>query len=158
VTPQWLAQHINYEDLVVVDVRIQPIGLTPKKAMRDAFASGHIPSAVYFDPNDVADKNNDLSHMLPTAEEFSKAVGKLGINEQHRMVFYDDGDSFSALRSWWILRHFGAQHVYVLDGGLSGWQALCQPLESGSAQPKHKPLTHASTPMRWRICKRWSRR
>lgn len=136
VTPQWLAQHINDEDLVVVDVRMPPVSLSPKKAMHDAFANGHIPSAVYFDINDVADKNTDLPHMLPTAEAFSKAVGKLGINEQQRIVFYDDGDSFSAPRGWWTFRHFGAQNVYVLDGGLSGWQALGQPLESGSAQPK----------------------
>lgn len=87
VTPKWLAQHINDEDLMMVGVRMPPVGLTPKKAMRAAFANGHIPSAVYFDINDMADKNTDLPHILPTAEAFSKAVGKLGINEQQPSSF-----------------------------------------------------------------------
>ncbi|MCP1065094.1 hypothetical protein M5G07_04015 [Serratia symbiotica] len=55
---------------------------------------------MYFDINNMADKNTDLPYMLPTVEAFSKAVSKLGINEQQRIVFYDDGDSFLAPRGW----------------------------------------------------------
>lgn len=82
VTPQWLAQHINDENLIVVDVRMSPVGLVPKKDMLAEFERGHIPGAVYFDIDNVADKHTDLPHMLPTADEFGAAVGKLGINEQ----------------------------------------------------------------------------
>ncbi len=43
VTPQWLAQHINDENLVVIDVRMSSVGLTPKKDMLAEFERGHIP-------------------------------------------------------------------------------------------------------------------
>ena len=134
VTPQWLAQHINDENLVVVDVRMSPVGLVPKKDMLAEFERGHIPGAVYFDIDDVADKNTDLPHMLPTAEAFSAAAGKLGISDQHTIVFYDEGNQFSAPRGWWTFRNFGAQQVYVLDEGLNGWTALGQPLATGATQ------------------------
>ncbi|WP_438471487.1 rhodanese-like domain-containing protein, partial [Streptomyces asiaticus] len=132
--PQWLAQHINDENLVVVDVRMSPVGLVPKKDMLAEFERGHIPGAVYFDIDNVADKNTDLPHMLPTADEFSAAVGKLGINEQQTIVFYDEGNQFSAPRGWWTFRNFGAQQVYVLDEGLNGWIAQGQALATGTAQ------------------------
>ncbi|WP_267864837.1 sulfurtransferase, partial [Serratia marcescens] len=136
VTPQWLAQHINDENLVVIDVRMSPVGLTPKKDMLAEFERGHIPGAVYFDIDDVADKNTTLPHMLPTAAEFGEAVGKLGISERDTLVIYDEGNQFSAPRGWWTFRNFGAQHVYVLDEGLNGWTAQGQALATGPAQPE----------------------
>lgn len=135
VTAQWLEQHINDENLALVDVRMSPVGLVPKKDMLAEFAAGHIPGAVYFDIDDVADKNTTLPHMLPTAEAFAAAVGKLGINDQQTIVFYDEGNQFSAPRGWWTFRNFGAQNVYVLDEGLQGWTARGNTLATGPAQP-----------------------
>jgi thiosulfate/3-mercaptopyruvate sulfurtransferase len=134
VTAQWLEQHLNDNNLVVVDVRMSLPGLMPKKDMLVEFAKGHIPGAVYFDIDEVADKNTTLPHMLPTAEEFSRAVGKLGVSDQHTLVFYDEGNQFSAPRGWWTFRNFGAQDVYVLDEGLNGWVARGNPLATGATQ------------------------
>lgn len=136
VTAQWLEQHINDENLVVVDVRMSPVGLVPKKDMLAEFEREHIPGAVYFDIDNVADKNTSLPHMLPTPEEFSAVAGQLGISEQHTVVFYDEGNLFSAPRGWWTFRNFGARNVYVLDEGLNGWIARGNTLATGAAQPK----------------------
>lgn len=100
------------------------------------FERGHIPGAVYFDIDEVADKNTTLPHMLPTAAEFGAAAGKLGISERDTLVIYDEGNQFSAPRGWWTFRNFGAQRVYVLDEGLNGWTALGQALETGPVQPE----------------------
>lgn len=135
VTAQWLEQHIHDENLAVVDVRMSPVGLVPKKDMLAEFAQGHIPGAVYFDIDDVADKTTALPHMLPTAEAFGEAVGKLGINEKQTIVFYDEGNQFSAPRGWWTFRNFGAQQVFVLDEGLQGWTARGNPLATGPTLP-----------------------
>lgn len=135
VTPQWLAQHINDENLVVIDVRMSPVGLTPKKDMLAEFERGHIPGAVYFDIDEVADKSTALPHMLPTASEFAAAAGQLGISERDTLVIYDEGNQFSAPRGWWTFRNFGAERVYVLDEGLNGWTAQGQALATGPAQP-----------------------
>ncbi|MEL5307562.1 3-mercaptopyruvate sulfurtransferase [Serratia nevei] len=136
VTPQWLAQHINDENLVVIDVRMSPVGLTPKKDMLAEFERGHIPGAVYFDIDEVADKSTALPHMLPTAAEFAAAAGQLGISERDTLVIYDEGNQFSAPRGWWTFRNFGAERVYVLDEGLNGWTAQGQALATGPAQPE----------------------
>ncbi|WON78035.1 3-mercaptopyruvate sulfurtransferase [Serratia sp. UGAL515B_01] len=134
VTAQWLEQHINDENLAVIDVRMSPVGQLPKKDMLAEFERGHIQGAVYFDIDDVADKNTSLPHMLPTAEAFSAAVGKLGLSEKHTFVFYDEGNQFSAPRGWWTFRNFGAQNVFVLDEGLQGWMARGNRLQTGPAQ------------------------
>lgn len=133
VTPQWLAQHINDEDLAIVDVRMSPPGLQPKRDIQAEFEHGHLPGAVYFDIDDIADKNTDLPHMLPSADAFSQAAGALGISDKHTIVVYDEGNQFSAPRGWWTFRNFGAKNVYVLDEGLNGWLALGQALETGKA-------------------------
>ncbi|HFK7188618.1 TPA: 3-mercaptopyruvate sulfurtransferase [Serratia odorifera] len=131
VTPQWLEQHLNDSDLRVVDVRMSPVGLVPKKDMRAEFAAGHIPGAVYFDIDAVADTATTLPHMLPDAETFAAAAGQLGISENSTIVFYDQGNQFSAPRGWWTFRSFGAKQVYVLDEGLDGWQARGNALGTG---------------------------
>lgn len=135
VSAQWLEQHIDDQNLAIVDVRMSPVGQVPKKDMLAEFEQGHIPGAVYFDIDDVADKNTPLPHMLPTAEAFSAAVSKLGINEQQTIVFYDEGNLFSAPRGWWTFRNFGAPNVLVLDEGLQGWRSRGYTLETGPAQP-----------------------
>jgi thiosulfate/3-mercaptopyruvate sulfurtransferase len=135
VSTQWLEQHIHDENLAIVDVRMSPVGQVPKKDMVAEFERGHIPGAVFFDIDDVADKNTPLPHMLPTAEAFSAAVGKLGINEKQTIVFYDEGNQFSAPRGWWTFRNFGAKNVFVLDEGLQGWTSRGNELETGPAQP-----------------------
>lgn len=135
VTVQWLEQHIKDENLTVVDVRMSPVGVVPKADMVAEFERGHIPGAVYFDIDDVADKNTALPHMLPSAEVFSAVVSQLGISEKQTLVFYDGGDHFSAPRGWWTFRNFGAQNVFVLDEGLQGWVSRGNGLESGPAHP-----------------------
>jgi thiosulfate/3-mercaptopyruvate sulfurtransferase len=37
------------------------------------------------------------------------------------IVIYEQEGVFSAPRAWWMLRTFGAEHVYLLDGGLRAW-------------------------------------
>jgi thiosulfate/3-mercaptopyruvate sulfurtransferase len=41
---------------------------------------------------------------------------------------------WSSPRGWWTFRLFGAQNVFVLEGGLPKWQAEGRPLESGASK------------------------
>ncbi len=114
---------------------MSPPGLIPKRNIQAEFEQGHIPGAVYFDIDSIADSSTDLPHMLPSPQVFSEMVGQLGVSEQHTLVIYDDGNLFSAPRVWWTLRIFGAQNVYILAGGFSGWQQADFALESGPTFP-----------------------
>ncbi|WP_145554978.1 3-mercaptopyruvate sulfurtransferase [Yersinia canariae] len=135
VTPQWLAEHIDDANIVILDARMSPPGLTPKRDIQAEFEQRHIPGAVYFNIDAIADNSTDLPHMLPSPQVFGEMVGQLGVNEQHTLVIYDDGNLFSAPRVWWTFRLFGAQKVRILAGGLSGWQQAGFALESGPAKP-----------------------
>ncbi|MGH1594532.1 3-mercaptopyruvate sulfurtransferase [Yersinia proxima] len=135
VTPQWLAEHIDDTNIVILDGRMSPPGLIPKRNIQVEFEQGHIPGAVYFDIDAIADSSTDLPHMLPSPQVFSEMVGQLGVSDQHTLVIYDDGNLFSAPRVWWTFRIFGAQNVYILAGGISGWQQAGFALESGPTFP-----------------------
>ncbi|ELZ0585552.1 TPA: 3-mercaptopyruvate sulfurtransferase [Yersinia enterocolitica] len=135
VTPQWLAEHIDDTNIVILDARMSPPGLIPKRNIQAEFEQGHIPGAVYFDIDAIADSSTDLPHMLPSLQVFSEMVGQLGVSDQHTLVIYDDGNLFSAPRVWWTFRIFGAPKVYILAGGFSGWQQAGFALESGPTFP-----------------------
>jgi thiosulfate/3-mercaptopyruvate sulfurtransferase len=81
--------------------------------------------------------------MLPTPEDFSRSMSSLGIGNDTTIVVYEQEGVFSAPRAWWTLRTFGAQHVYLLDGGLRAWTEAGLPTESG---PIHRaPATFHAT-------------
>lgn len=135
VTPQWLAENIHDDKIIILDARMSPPGLIPKRNIRAEFEQGHIPGAVYFDIDAIADHSTDLPHMLPSPQAFSEMVGQLGVSEQHTLVIYDDGNLFSAPRVWWTFRTFGAKKVLILANGISGWQQAGFTLESGPVSP-----------------------
>jgi thiosulfate/3-mercaptopyruvate sulfurtransferase len=99
------------------------------------FLAGHIPGAVRFDVDEIADKSSPLPHMLPTPKEFSASMSALGISDTDTIVVYDGAGTFSAPRVWWTFRLFGANDVYILDGGMPRWKAEGLPLETGAAKP-----------------------
>jgi len=131
VTTDWLAAKLGSPDLVPVDASFY---LPAQK--RDAaaeFLAGHIPGAVRFDIDAISDHANPLPHMLPSAEQFSRDVGPLGIAETDTIVVYDGAGMFASPRVWWTFRLFGAGNVFVLDGGMPKWKAEGRPLETGAS-------------------------
>jgi thiosulfate/3-mercaptopyruvate sulfurtransferase len=139
VTTQWLAKHLDDPDVRVVDGTWHM-----PQAKRDAraeFEAAHIPGAVFFDIDAIADRATALPHMLPSAAQFAASVGELGIGNRHRIVVYDVRGVVSAARVWWTFRAFGHDDVAVLDGGLRKWRAEGRPVASGGAAPAHVAFT-----------------
>jgi thiosulfate/3-mercaptopyruvate sulfurtransferase len=133
VTPEWLNAHRGDPAVKIVDASwYLP---TENRDARAEFRAGHIPGAVFFDIDAIADRTTDLPHMLPDAAAFAAAAGALGLSEQDTIVVYDGSGLFSAPRVWWTLRTFGARDVKVLDGGLRAWDEAGYPKEAGEAHP-----------------------
>lgn len=129
VTTDWLAQHLADPNLVVVDASWHM-----PNAARNAqaeYLDGHIPGAVFFDIDGIADTSSDLPHMLPSPDDFSRMVGALGIAETNTIVIYDELGLFSAPRVWWTFRTFGAENVFILEGGGPKWRSERRPLQTG---------------------------
>jgi thiosulfate/3-mercaptopyruvate sulfurtransferase len=137
VTSDWLADNLASPDLVVIDGSwYLP---EEKRDPHAEYLAGHIPGAVFFDIDGIADHSTNLPHMLPDPVAFSSAMRKLGIGDGMRAVVYDGAGLFSAPRVWWTLRAFGMRDVAILDGGLPKWRAEERPLEDGPVQrqPRH---------------------
>jgi thiosulfate/3-mercaptopyruvate sulfurtransferase len=144
VSTDWLAAHLRDPDVTIVDGSFYLATLG-----RDAnaeFLAAHIPGAVRFDIDVVADHSTPLPHMLPTAEAFAAAAGALGIGDKDTIVVYDGVGLYGAPRVWWTLRTFGAEKVYILDGGLPKWQAEGRPVEAGSPSRAPRSFTARLNP------------
>ena len=125
VSTAWLHDHLDAPDVVAVDASwYLPAMNRDGKA---EYAAGHIPGAVHFDIDAIADKTSPLPHMLPRPEDFGRMVGALGIGDGMRVVVYDGAGLFAAPRVWWTLRTFGARDVAILDGGAPKWRAEGRP-------------------------------
>lgn len=137
VSTQWLADHLDAPDLVVFDAswHLPPAGRDP----RAEYLAGHIPGAVFFDIDGIADRTTNLPHMLPGPVAFSAAMRQLGFGDGMRAVIYDSLGLFSAPRLWWTLRVFGVEDVSILEGGLPKWNAEGRALEEGETprSPRH---------------------
>ncbi len=136
VDVDWLSDNLDRDDVVVVDGswHLPPAKRDPKQEFED----GHIKGARFFDLDKHSDQSTTLAHMMPSAEQFGREMGELGITETDTIVVYDTVGLFSAARIWWMFRQFGAAKTYALDGGLPAWQAAGLPLETGIAHIEPK--------------------
>lgn len=128
VTTEWLAAHLADPHVRVVDSSYKQPGITP--SARQDYDAGHIPGAVFFDIDDVAEPGTSLPHMIPSPERFAAKMAQRGIGNDDRVVVYDTVGLSSAGRAWWLLRLFGHDNVALLDGGLPKWRAEGRPLET----------------------------
>jgi len=134
VSTDWLDAHLGDPDLRVIDASWH-LPTSPRKGDVE-FREGHIPGAVCFNIDEIADVSVNLPHMLPQPEAFARAMGELGLGDGMRFVVYDSLGLFSAARVWWTLRAFGAKEVFILEGGLPKWKSEGRALATGEAAPK----------------------
>ena len=119
VSPEWLAEHLDDEGQVIVDLRWS----LADGPGHDAYAAGHIPGAVFADLDaDLSGTASDAAgrHPLPTPLAFGDAMSRLGIGDRTRVVVYDDAGGLIAARLWWMLDVL-RREVAVLDGGIQAW-------------------------------------
>jgi thiosulfate/3-mercaptopyruvate sulfurtransferase len=134
VSTDWLAEHLGEPNLAVVDSSWH-MPASGRHA-RDEYLAAHIPGARFLDIDAVSDRSNPAPHMLPTAEQFGQAMAQLGIGRDDRIVVYDNSPIRTAARGWFMLRHFGATDVAILDGGFQKWIAEGRPTEKGEPPPR----------------------
>jgi len=129
VSTEWLAGEIGKRDIVVFDAtKYLP---NENRDAQKEFLAAHVPGARFFDIDEVADQDTDLPHMVPSAGRFEKLMGRMGVTNSTRVVFYDQKGIASSARGDWLMRLFGHDAVAVLDGGLPKWRNEGRPVESG---------------------------
>jgi thiosulfate/3-mercaptopyruvate sulfurtransferase len=151
VTAQWLSEHLDDPDLVVLDCTVVvernedgTIGVVNGRAQYDG---GHIPSAAFADlMGDLSDAESEFQYAVPSPEAFAAVMGALGVGDESRVVLYDAMGSSWAARVWWMLRWIGFDRAAILDGGLQDWTAENLPLSVEAAQPTPRTLTVSLRP------------
>ncbi len=145
VGTEWMAENLDAPGVRVIDATyFLPAA---ERGAEAEFAARHIPGAVFFDIDDIADSSTDLPHMLPSADKFSAKVGALGIANGDYVVAYDaNGGALAAVRAWWMFRVFGHDKVAVLNGGLPKWLADGRPMESETTAPAEAVFTAIMDP------------
>jgi thiosulfate/3-mercaptopyruvate sulfurtransferase len=134
VSTDWLEAHLGDPHIRVLDASwYLPAAHRDPRA---EYAEAHIPSAVFFDINDISDKTSDLPHMLSEAESFADAVETLGVHSEDFVVLYDGAGIYSAPRAWWMFQAMGHRECAVLDGGLPKWRSEGRGLSAETAAPK----------------------
>jgi thiosulfate/3-mercaptopyruvate sulfurtransferase len=139
VSTQWLEAELGAPDLRVVDATLFLPGMG-----RDARAeheAAHIPGAVYFDIDEIADRDNPVPHMLPPAHKFASRMQTLGIGDGNRIIVYDNSPLHTSARAWFMLKAYGAHYVAILDGGMQKWAREGRSLESVSPPHRHGHFT-----------------
>jgi thiosulfate/3-mercaptopyruvate sulfurtransferase len=134
VDTDWLAARLSAPDIVVLDGSMHLP--TAKRNARAEYEAGHIPGALFFDIDEIADKSSELPHMLPSPVQFASQMKKMGIGDGLKVVAYDSEGLYSAARVWWMFRTMGHDDVAVLNGGLKKWKAEGRPLEDGPPRPR----------------------
>ena len=127
VTTSWLAEHLEAPDVRIVDCSWFLPG--SDRDPRAEYAEAHIPGAVFFDIDEIADLTSPYPHMLPDPVKFSSRVRKMGLGDGTRIVTYDSSGILGAARVWWTFRAMGHEDIVVLDGGLPKWLAENRPVE-----------------------------
>ena len=151
VTAEWLQQHLDNPNLVVLDVTVMIEsdgngGFRPVNGMAN-YETGHIPTAGFADlMGELSDSDSALGFAVPEPEQFAAAMGALGVGDDSLVVLYDANSSSWAARVWWMLRWIGFDNAALLDGGLDAWTSAGFSLSTAAAARPTKTLTVSLRP------------
>ena len=138
-TTEELAAELGHADLGVIDASWH----LPNAGRIGAaeFLLAHIPGAVFFDIDAIADRDTPLPHMLPKPDALAREMTALGLGDGMHFVVYDVMGLYAAARVWWTLRAYGVAEVRILDGGFAKWTREDRPVEHGPARLTPRPFT-----------------
>jgi thiosulfate/3-mercaptopyruvate sulfurtransferase len=109
VTTDWLAEHLNDDNVVVAEVDEEP----------DLYEEGHISGA--FKLHWREDLEDPVERDIVDRETFEQLMGRLGIGNDTMLVLYGDKNNWFAAYAYWYLKIYGHQDVRILDGGRQKW-------------------------------------
>ena len=118
VDSDWLAEHKDDPNLVILEVRYHP---------HRYYTVGHIPGAVQVQRfKDLGDNFANPLMRFPSREAFQETLRRWGVNDDSTIVLYDDSNTALLSRVYYLLELYGfdMKQVKVLDGGAVEWSAF----------------------------------
>jgi len=96
------------------------------------YSRGHIPGAVNLDLFAFHWFDTSEKGITSFNEQMRKILSFAGIDENKKIIFYDNVSGMLAARGVWLCLYFSHHDVYMLDGGLKKWTADNFELETKS--------------------------
>ena len=120
IEPSTLMSKIDNINLKILDATfyLPDSGLIAE----EEYKKKHIPNAIFFDINKIADPNNSLPHMIPSKDLFSKMMQNIGLNKDDEIIIYDNSPFLSSARAWFLFRYFGHDKISIMQGGIKNWK------------------------------------
>lgn len=122
VRAKWLVDNIDKDNIVVLDASA---GLNDPLEGINSYRDSHIKGAHFVSLEEVSTgKIGEFGgrHPLPDLEKFLEEMRKLGVNNDSKIIIYDDGNIAMAGRLWWLLKYIGKEDVYILIGGKEAYK------------------------------------
>lgn len=143
VTTAWLEEHLDDENLRIVELRgsVLPPTEPPPHYLTDraGYLTSHIPNAIFVDWQVDIVEPGSPSNDIASPERFRELMSRLGIGNEHNVIVYDNIASMFACRMRWVMRYYGHEAVSVLDGGWERW--LAEGRQVTSVVPQFPPTT-----------------
>ena len=132
VDTEWVAQHLNDDDIRIVEVDENPA----------LYAEAHIPGAIGFDWK--KDLQDQVKRDFLGPEEFGELFGSRGISNDHTIVLYGDRNNWFAAYTYWYLKYYGHDNVKLMNGPREKW--ISEGRETTSDAPSHPAATFTAKP------------
>jgi thiosulfate/3-mercaptopyruvate sulfurtransferase len=137
VTTEWLAEHLQDPDLVVLCI----------DSTAEFYAKGHIPGARQIKLGEIAVTRDGIPNELPPVETLQRLFAAAGVGNNSRVVLYGERSNLFAARAYFTLDYLGvAERAALLDGGIDKWTAEHRPLSTEAVPVKTAALTVAPRP------------
>ena len=136
VSIDWLEKNLENSEVIILDCSWH-LPNTNRSGTQE-FLKERIPSAIFFDIDEICDKKSPYPHMIPDENYFSQKVSELGILNNHHIITYDTLGVFSSARVYWMFKQFSHKKISILNGGLKYWKLNNKKLETSEPQKNKK--------------------
>jgi len=119
IEPTALNDKLNQPNLCLVDL-----------GKAQTYATAHIPGALFLPYADIVRIDKPTMGLLPSVEDLTAVVRRLGINNDTHVVAYDDEGGGCASRFLWTLDYLGCQSFSLVNGGIHAWLDENLPVQS----------------------------
>lgn len=116
----------SIEDWLALDDSAHRVLIDLRKP--DEFVLGHIPGAKRVWRDDIQSVNYPYGGMAAEPEIITSLLDSLGVTPSSQVYIYDAKGGCDAARLWWLMKVYGHDQVYLLDGGWQAWQLLATDL------------------------------
>jgi len=112
ISTEELHQILNDDNVLVIDSRSYK-----------EYSQGHIPGAVNLDLFAFHWIDTSETGIISFNEQMRKILSYAGIDENKKVIFYDNISGMLAARGVWLCLYFSHPNSFMLNGGLKKWIA-----------------------------------